>query len=310
MISHPTYNYLVPADGTTHSVNFSGTVSANPYVISWPSFQQANFPFRPQGAKMVNNGTARLILTNQSTGETNVCPAGATRWVTFTSPANLIHEITGSGDVTIVFVDYPVIETAPVATDGTPIPASGDSVTVSNFPATQAVSGSVSVSNFPATQDVSVSNFPATQDVNATILQGGDALSVTNPAFVHVTNNNLVTAPTPATLVSGSASASGGTTIGTPPANSNIRLLYVGLSGDATQASGGQITATIALNSVTIAVISFYVAAAAQNVDYGGLERVRDFGHVAFNAGSTGTLTCSLSAALITGSVNVSGYFA
>jgi hypothetical protein len=46
-------------------------------------------------------------------------------------------------------------------------------VTVSNFPATQAVSGAVSVSNFPATQPVSgalsVSNFPATQPVSGTV---------------------------------------------------------------------------------------------------------------------------------------------
>lgn len=49
------------------------------------------------------------------------------------------------------------------------VDASGSSVAVSNFPATQAVSGTVSVGNFPATQAVSgtvaVNNFPATQNV-------------------------------------------------------------------------------------------------------------------------------------------------
>lgn len=47
------------------------------------------------------------------------------------------------------------------------------SVAVSNFPATQPVSGTVAVSNFPATQPVSgtvaVSNFPATQPVSGTV---------------------------------------------------------------------------------------------------------------------------------------------
>ncbi len=41
-----------------------------------------------------------------------------------------------------------------VTVDG-PVDVSGSSIAVSNFPATQPVSGSVSVSNFPATQPVS-----------------------------------------------------------------------------------------------------------------------------------------------------------
>ncbi|MGL5878247.1 MAG: hypothetical protein ACRC2V_10780 [Xenococcaceae cyanobacterium] len=42
-------------------------------------------------------------------------------------------------------------------------------VAVSNFPATQPVSGTVEVNNFPATQPVSVNNFPATQAVFGTV---------------------------------------------------------------------------------------------------------------------------------------------
>ncbi len=44
----------------------------------------------------------------------------------------------------------------PVTIAGGVIDASGSSVTVTNLPATQPVSGSVSVSNFPATQPVSI----------------------------------------------------------------------------------------------------------------------------------------------------------
>ncbi len=49
------------------------------------------------------------------------------------------------------------ITSSNVFVENTPLPvdASGSSVAVSNFPATQPVSGSVSVSNFPATQPVS-----------------------------------------------------------------------------------------------------------------------------------------------------------
>lgn len=55
----------------------------------------------------------------------------------------------------------------------TTLPAIAGTVGVSNFPATQPVSGTVAVSNLPATQPVSgtiaVSNFPATQPVSGTI---------------------------------------------------------------------------------------------------------------------------------------------
>jgi len=70
---------------------------------------------------------------------------------------------------------------------------SGDDViSVSNFPATQPVSGAVSVSNFPATQPVdgtvSVDNFPATQPVSGTVavsnFPASQVVSVSNfPAF-------------------------------------------------------------------------------------------------------------------------------
>jgi hypothetical protein len=69
-------------------------------------------------------------------------------------------------------------------------------VSVSNFPATQPVSGSVAVSNFPATQPVSgavsVSNFPSTQPVSGTIAatqSGTWTLSVSNfPATQQVSD--------------------------------------------------------------------------------------------------------------------------
>jgi hypothetical protein len=56
---------------------------------------------------------------------------------------------------------------------------------VSNFPATQPVSGNVAVTNFPATQPVSgsvaVSNFPATQPVSGTITVDDSNNTFTGP---------------------------------------------------------------------------------------------------------------------------------
>lgn len=61
----------------------------------------------------------------------------------------------------------------PVTVAGGVIDASGSSVSVTNFPATQPVNGTVNVGNFPVTQPVSgavsVSNFPATQAVSGTV---------------------------------------------------------------------------------------------------------------------------------------------
>jgi hypothetical protein len=58
----------------------------------------------------------------------------------------------------------------------TPSAAGSSTVSVSNFPATQPVSGSVSVGNFPATQpvsgSVSVGNFPATQAISGSVSVG------------------------------------------------------------------------------------------------------------------------------------------
>lgn len=59
----------------------------------------------------------------------------------------------------------------------------GTAVEVTNFPATQDVSGTVSVSNFPSSQTISgavtVSNFPATQAVTGTFFQATQPVSGT-----------------------------------------------------------------------------------------------------------------------------------
>ena len=62
------------------------------------------------------------------------------------------------------------------------VDATGE-VSVSNFPASQQVSGEVYVSNLPAIQDVNVGNFPAVQDISGSI---------------DITGNRL---PDPATIV-------------------------------------------------------------------------------------------------------------
>ena len=77
------------------------------------------------------------------------------------------------------------------------VDVTGSAVSVSNFPATQPISGSVSVSNLPATQpisgSVSVSNFPATQPVSGTV-----AVS-SQPPLSYLTDNVAVATMPPIT---------------------------------------------------------------------------------------------------------------
>lgn len=115
--------------------------------------------------------------------------------------------------------------------------------------------------------------------------------------------------PATATLVSGSAAASGSTTIGTPTANSNLRKLVLSVTENATQATAGENTVTIALNGVTLFTESVYipeVSLANNGVLY---KRDMDFANIAFNTGSAGKLTATLETALETGTININAYF-
>lgn len=150
------------------------------------------------------------------------------------------------------------------------------------------------------------------------------ALPVTNGSNINI-NGAPVTAANPlpiasqgtaivlqvadaANLITGQATAAGATTIGTPPANSNMRLLHVEIPGNAIQATAGDDLITIALNGVTVATLDPYIPAASLGT--GTLyTTVYNFDPVAFNTGSAGTLTVTLATALTGGAVNVNAYF-
>lgn len=80
------------------------------------------------------------------------------------------------GSLNVAVSNFPATQpvSGSVSVSNLPVtqPVSG-TVNVGNFPGTQPISGSVSVSNFPATQpisgSVSVSNFPATQPVSGSV---------------------------------------------------------------------------------------------------------------------------------------------
>lgn len=112
-MSQPVYNtgnYLVPAGGQTHAVPIIGTFSATPYAIDWRNFSIDNFPFSPQGVFIDNSqGTAPLVINIQPINYNVECPAGIVGQFQFPAPNGQTCTITGGGQASVVFVDFPVL---------------------------------------------------------------------------------------------------------------------------------------------------------------------------------------------------------
>ncbi len=131
-----TANYLVPLDGTTHTVVANFVASVTPYKINWSSFSNDNFSFWPQGAYVDNSaGIGDLTIKISPIGFTVTIPAGATRVVGWPAPKNQTCEITGNGAVAIFFVNYPVLGQPPEV-DGKLLvsPTTGGIVAISGQP--------------------------------------------------------------------------------------------------------------------------------------------------------------------------------
>jgi hypothetical protein len=106
-----TQNYLVPADGTTHAVTTTIDLDSGPRLIEWQNFTLDNFPFIPQGAHVntKNSGTVTFRIPGLEF-EFEVL-GGQNQWVTFPAPVDAQIMVSGSGNVIITWVNYPVIPT-------------------------------------------------------------------------------------------------------------------------------------------------------------------------------------------------------
>lgn len=118
-----TVNYLVPSSGRTHAVPVEGVFSAQAYQIDWGQFKNDNFPFQPQGVFIDNSqgvGTLTVLILNGGvTGPTFwqvTCPAGAFKSANFPAPNGQACSITGNGQATVIFVDFPVLPDAGAVT--------------------------------------------------------------------------------------------------------------------------------------------------------------------------------------------------
>src|SRR2546423_9970958 len=117
----PSTNYLVPSSGGTHIVPLSGVLSAAAAVIDWQQFSEESFAFQPQGVYIDNSaGIAPVVLQILAGGTqgtaiwTVTCPTGKVLHTPFPAPNGRVHKITGNGQVSIVYADFPVLPYGPV----------------------------------------------------------------------------------------------------------------------------------------------------------------------------------------------------
>jgi hypothetical protein len=108
-----TTNYLVPASGKTHSVTYSGLFSVTPLNVDWRQFSVDNYQFQPQGVFIDNSlGIADLVITILPINYKVICPLGIVGQFQFPAPDNQTCTITGNGQASVIFVDFPVLPNA------------------------------------------------------------------------------------------------------------------------------------------------------------------------------------------------------
>lgn len=105
-----TYNYLVPAAGTTSAYTLDTTSTpAAAQLVNFTQVGNNGIDFNPSGVQIDNvNGTEDVTIKILPIGFTIKCPMGKQMGAQFPAPAGCTAEVTASGAV-LAFVDYPVI---------------------------------------------------------------------------------------------------------------------------------------------------------------------------------------------------------
>lgn len=113
-----TMNYLVPASGTTTGYVVTGTFTSTPSVQDWRLQELDGEPFVPSGVFIDNSaGIGELVVKVRGSNFSVACPPGARVNAQYPAPLDQITEITGDGDATVVFVNFPVLPTSDVPQD-------------------------------------------------------------------------------------------------------------------------------------------------------------------------------------------------
>lgn len=106
-----TYNYLVPAAGTTRSYRVTQNFTAGDIKhCDFRNMALDGVSFVPSGVLVDNTrGTGDCVITIIEFAWRIVVPAGTMINMPYPAPYNQTATIEGEGDITVVFVDYPVI---------------------------------------------------------------------------------------------------------------------------------------------------------------------------------------------------------
>lgn len=320
-------NLQAPSDGKTHAIKWVTSVSATsvPSEFDFSNIGQ-NFEsgFTPQAVYIdATQATGQVTLYETRTGFKIQVPVGDVGIFFALAVDYPVYQLLGNaGDVvTVIFLDFPAFPQGAAQQNLETVPGS---VTVSNTPLPVSVPNPLPIQDNTLAPTIT-SGSPAASGVStvSTLWTSGAAVAPANPLPVADTTLaglvsslapaasglTIIARPAPATLVSGSATASGSTAIGTPPANSNLRKLLLSVTENATQATAGEDVLTIALNGVTVFEEPVYIPATALSSNGQLYQRDIDFSNLAFNAGAAGTLTATLGTALTAGSVNINAYF-
>jgi len=123
-------NFLVPATGTTNSFAVHETFSSSPHFVDFRNVELDGNYFRPYGVLIDNqSGTGDLtVLVNENSFRIT-CAAGGFLQLPFPAPIDCTANITGLGEATVIFVDFPVMPFQPSGavniTLPNPLPVSG-----------------------------------------------------------------------------------------------------------------------------------------------------------------------------------------
>ncbi len=206
-----------PVSGAVSVTNFSGSVDISDRVArSLGHVVVDSMPPVNVGAISISNFPSTQVV------DTVDRPARLNGHVTVDNfPASQPVTFSGGVDVT----DRAARLVGHVTVDALP------SVAISNFPATQLISGTVSVGNFPATQPVSVSNFPATQAVSIPVVPSRQAVMLSWERLAGVAAESALANFTNGTLNAIALAAASSYTVS---AGKTLRITAINVSAVAT----------------------------------------------------------------------------
>lgn len=129
-----TMNYLVPASGSTSGAVVRGFFTDVPVIQDWRNQNLDGEQYVPSGVFMDNSrGIGPLTMRVQNNGYSVTCQPGETLAAQYPAPLDQITEITGDGEASVIFVNFPVlpfVNSAPKMTDvnGAALPANFESL--------------------------------------------------------------------------------------------------------------------------------------------------------------------------------------